>query len=383
MFKADTVILEETYSIKTGQRMAESLIRKLGQKPSACWLFCVYKTGLKDLVQGICDAIGTCNIIGCTSAGEISSKGLTTESIVLGGIATDQIDFQVVFAENISQDNEQAGKIIAGQFSPEVSYIQLFSDGITGNGCAILRGMTSVLGEQIPIAGGTSSNFPSFFETRQIAGKKILKDAAVAIGFIGTIQLGTGFATGWSPIGLAKEVTRASGNILYELNGESALKVYERFLGKHAENLPEVGVEYPLGFTNKLIDANYYLLRATMSVNREDGSIQFAGEVPQGSMVNLCCGDSTSIIKATNDALRMALNDLKQAIPVLIFVYSCVARITLLGINREQEIKQILNNIGNDIPLLGFYTYGEYCRIKPQGPNLFHNESITISILGL
>ncbi|MCK7503576.1 MAG: hypothetical protein MZV70_05330 [Desulfobacterales bacterium] len=56
----------------------------------------------------------------------------------------------------------------------------------------------------------------------------------MAIGFSGDFYLGTGIRSGWTPIGLPKKVTRATGNTLYELNGEPALRVFERFLGRHA-----------------------------------------------------------------------------------------------------------------------------------------------------
>ena len=74
----------------------------------------------------------------------------------------------------------------------------------------------------MPIAGGTAGDTGKFHRTWQFAGGKLLTDAAVAIGFSGDLHLGTGVRSGWSPIGLAKKVTRASGNVLYELNGEPA-----------------------------------------------------------------------------------------------------------------------------------------------------------------
>ena len=61
---------------------------------------------------------------------------------------------------------------------------------------------------------------------------------------------------GWAPIGLSKQVTRGRGKTVYELNGEPALDVFERFLGQHAEKLPAIGVQYPLGFIKPVAGAN-------------------------------------------------------------------------------------------------------------------------------
>jgi len=138
------------------------------------------------------------------------------------------------------------------------------------------------------------------------------------------------------PIGLAKVVTRAKGNVLYELNGERALDVYERFLGHHACKLPQVGVEYPLmiassGDNPDHEPSNLGLLRATMSVDRGNGAIAFAGDIAEGAAVYLTCGDRDAIQEAAGNAARMALKGLGDANPVMIFCYSCMARKIVLG----------------------------------------------------
>ncbi|MBL7173762.1 MAG: FIST C-terminal domain-containing protein [Desulfobacteraceae bacterium] len=386
MFKAATINFKEPFSQDMGRRMGQALVEELGQTPKACWLFCAPDKGLKDLLLGINDTVGTKNLIGCTTDGEISSDGFRIGSAVLGGIASDQIDFHIASAKNISQDSEQAGRELAMSLPQRVSYIQLFSDGLTGNGCAILRGMSSVLGEQVPISGGTAGDAGKFHRTWQFAGDKVLSDAAVAIGFSGDFYLGTGVRSGWSPIGLPKKATRVSGNILYELDGQPALKVYERFLGKHAEKLPAVGVEYPLGLVGKWGDVgedDYYLLRATMSVNRQEGSITFAGEIPEGAMVRLTCGDNTSILEAAGKAAQLAMADMGKKTLAMIFVYSCMARKLVLGRRTREEIEHIRQEVGTGIPMVGFYTYGEYCRIRRHGPSLLHNETVTISVIGI
>lgn len=367
--------------------MAEALIEKLGRQPDACWLFCSPEKNLEFLVKGVYEAAGIRTLIGCTTDGEISTGGFSTGSAVLGGIASDQIGFELVFAADIRRNSEQAGRELAKDFSDSVRYIQLFSDGITGDGSAILRGMASIFARNIPVSGGTSGDAGKFLKTWQFKGDRVLSDAAVAIGFTGDFKLGTGVRSGWSPIGLPKKVTRAAGNVLYELNGESALNVYERFLGKHAAKLPAVGVEYPLGLIGQFEDRDgndHLLLRATMSVNREERSIRFAGEIPEGALVYLTCGDRTSILDATEKAVHQAIEDLGQATePALVFFYSCMARKALLGLRTKEEIERVQAQFNPAVPILGFYTYGEYCRATCNGPSLLHNETATLSVIGV
>jgi hypothetical protein len=387
MIKAETIQFKDNFSQESGRQMGEDLIKKLGMPPDACWLFCSPGKGLKSLVKGVSEIVGTQALIGCTTDGEICNEGFSTGSAVLGGIASDQIGFEIVCVDDISRNSEQAGRDLANAFSDSVRYVQLFSDGITGDGSAILRGLVSGFDKPIPVSGGTSGDDGKFVKTWQIIGDRVLSDAAVAIGFSGDFKLGTGVQSGWSPIGLPKKVTRSAGNILYELNGESALNVYERFLGKHAEKLPAVGVEYPLGLVgqNENHDENgHLLLRATMSVNREEGSICFAGEIPEGAMVYLTCGDRTSILNATETAARLAIEELGCTTQSsVVFFYSCMARKTVLGLRTKEEIERVCAQFNAAVPIIGFYSYGEYCRVGPGGPSQLHNETATISVIGV
>ncbi len=374
--------------------MARNLAQRLGGTPSACWLFCSPEAGLAELLKGVREAAGTDTIIGCTTDGEVCEAGFCTKSAVLGGILTDRIEFSVVAVEGIGRDPEGAGRDLAQKLPQGTKYLQLFSDGLTGNGNAMLRGVASHLGNSVPVGGGTAGDAGRFHRTWQFIGDRLLTDAAVAIGFSGDFRLGTGVESGWMPIGLPKRVTRASGNILYELNGERALRVYERFLGKHASRLPGVGVEYPLlivGNYAGFSDESVRLLRATMAVDRKNGSIRFAGDIPEGAMVCLTCGDRASVLRAVSSAARHALEDFKtdagdgsEALsPGIVFSYSCMARKIVLGRNTKEELSLIRQAVGTQVPVIGFYSYGEYCRTRRGGPSLLHNETATISVLGI
>ncbi|MDR3569968.1 MAG: FIST N-terminal domain-containing protein [Syntrophobacteraceae bacterium] len=386
MFKAKTITLKGRFSLEAGRQMGKGLVEALGDKPGAVWLFASPGKGLRGLLAGIADTVETENIIGCTTDGEISCSGFGTGSAVLGGIATDRIEFHVASAKGIGDNSEAAGKKLAEKLPGSVRYVQAFSDGLTGDGCGILRGMMSVLGDSMPICGGAAADGIRFQETRQFCGREFLTDSVVGIGFSGDIKVGAGVRSGWSPIGIARKVTRSRKQIVYELDGQPALEVYSRLFGKHAENLPMVGIEYPLGLVDcsqALDDPDYnVVLRASVSINDRDGSIRFAGEIPEGAMVRLTCGDLKCTLEAAGRAAKMALQDLGDCTPAMVFFFSCMARRTLLGRRTEEEVEKVRLEAGADVPILGFYSYGEFCPAKRGRPSLLHNETATVSILG-
>ena len=45
------------------------------------------------------------------------------------------------------------------------------------------------------------------------------------------IRVGHGSAGGWDVFGPRRQVTKSTGNVLFELDGEPALDLYERYLG--------------------------------------------------------------------------------------------------------------------------------------------------------
>ncbi len=150
MFRATTVVGKQPYSRAAGQKLGEALVEELGNKPDACWLFCAPGPGLQDIVAGASESTGSKAFVGCTTDGEISTTGLSTASAVLAGIATDQIRFHVASVPNISRDGDSSGKQLAVALPGTARHVQVMSDGLTGNGSAIARGMNEVLGNHCP-----------------------------------------------------------------------------------------------------------------------------------------------------------------------------------------------------------------------------------------
>lgn len=385
MLRAATVRSYQKFTRATGRQMGGALLQQLQEVPKACWLFCAPLDGVEELIKGVCEGVGTNQIVGCTTSGEISSGGLSVNSAVLGGIAADCLDFEIVTVQGLGKDSAAAGRQLAASYSATPRLLHIFSDGLTGNGCAILRGIADVFGDSVPVNGGAAGDNGDFVKTLQFGRDRIYSDALCGIAFYGDFRMGTGVQSGWAPIGLSKQVTRARGKTVYELNGEPALNVFERFLGQHAEKLPAIGVEYPLGFT-KYPEGDgrqgHYVLRATMSVDRTERSITFAGEIPEGAMVNMTCGDKSSILEAAQTAAQEVRSVIGDTIPKVIFCYSCMARKIVLGRRTEEEIERIQAEFGSQVPIIGFYSYGEFCPMGSENANYLHNETITLSVLG-
>lgn len=387
--KAFSAVSTEKDSFKAGKEAAQQVSNHLPGRPDMVWAFGASSHDQHRLLEGIHSVWSGIPLIGCTTDGEISSSGLSEESVVVLALSTDTVKFHVTHVTAIAQDSYLAGTRIGGAFKNiDCRYIQIFSDGLTGNATKIVAGIQAVLGKKVKIAGGTSGDGGLFISSCQYYNNQVLTDSIVAVAFEGDVSLGTGYGCGWFPVGTPKQVTRSEGNALYELDGQPALQVYEKFLGKYASQLPAVGVEYPLGilYPDNENEEEDFLCRATMGVDRKENSIIFAGDVPQGAHIKMTMGNENDLINAARKAAKDALTDMNrepgEIQAKVLFVFSCMARKIVLGSRTGEEISEIRKIVGDNVPVIGFYTYGEYAPSGKNAQTCFHNETVTLTVIG-
>ncbi|MBX3723665.1 MAG: FIST C-terminal domain-containing protein [Turneriella sp.] len=329
-------------------------------------------------------------VIGASTDGEITGQGLSVDSVVVFLMASPNIKARTAAAAPLSNKNSfEGGKLIASRLKSDLGrFLILLPDGLTGNGTQVIKGAQEVLGQNFVIAGGTAGDRGQFKQTWQLRNGKAYSGALVGMILESErpLDIGFGVMSGWRPIGISKMVTEAEGNIVYKIENETALDVYRTFLGDKASQLPAIGVEYPFGLVDESGVVNerglrageeYLLMRAPMSVDTTNGSIQFAAEIPKGAKIKMTRAKSTDIIEASKEAASRAIQKM-QGKPEAVFFFSCMARKVVLGRKTNQEIEAAQEVFGRDIPMIGFYTYGEIANCGEENPICrFHNETAT------
>jgi hypothetical protein len=101
-------------------------------------------------------------------------------------------------------------------------------------------------------------------------------------------------------------------------------------------------------------------------------------------------GSKEKAVEAAQDAARHLMKNFKadNTKPKLVLIFNCIARKKLFAQKANDEIKAIMEIIGKDVPLLGFYTYGEQAplggemrdtsKINPR----FFNETVVMLGIG-
>jgi len=383
-------------NITEPRKAAEDAVREAvakldGRKPDIIFMFSSIQYDQKELMAGVKSEAPDVSIVGGTAAGEITSWVSMYDAVNVMAIVSDQITFHIGCGGEVSKDSFGAGSkaakaVIDANGGKKPNLFIMIPDGMTGNGAAIVEGVKSVLGENFPIIGGSTGDDYLFQKTYEYCNGKLLTDSVVGIGISGNFSYGFGVRHGWEPVGLPLTVTKANGIVLQEINHEPALKVYQDYFGKSASDLikqplARMAYTYPLGIA---VSGSDELLIRDPVVANEKGEITMAAAIPEGTPIRLMIGDRDAAIKAAKIAAGIAREQLEGRLARFVIMFNCMARNKLLGVRCSDENKEVQSAIGVDIPMIGFYTYGEQGPLlgKKGTPAYFHNETMTMLIVG-
>ena len=198
------------------------------------------------------------------------------------------------------------------------------------------------------------------------------------VGFYGDrLRIGYGSLGGWDPFGPDRLVTRSEGNVLYELDGSSALDLYKTYLGSHAANLPASGLLFPLSLRGE--DGEQRVVRTILGIDEQAGSLIFAGDVPQGGYAQLMKANVDRLIDGAHGAAAACYEAVGSKTPDLAILISCVGRKLVLNQRTEEEVESVRDVLGESTVLSGFYSYGEIAPFMSSTKCELHNQTMTIT----
>lgn len=315
-----------------------------------------------------------------STAGEILGAKISVESINTTAI---QFDSTTIFSECIQitspDESYDAGtRLIEMLKKDNLVYALVISDGSVVNGTEL----TSALGKETPnnliITGGLAGDGPNFQSTLVGLNAAPSEGNIVAVGFYGDkLKVGHAARGGWDPFGPDRVVTKSKNNVLYELDGQSALDLYKKYLGDLAEELPGSALLFPLGL--KVENSETRLVRTVLGVNEDDKSMTFAGDLPEGSVVRMMRSNFDRLVDSAGVAADTSVSDFGSFDPELAIIISCAGRKFVLQERIEEEIVKVQEILGDNTVVSGFYAYGEISPIVKSTKCELHNQTMTIT----
>lgn len=324
------------------------------------------------------------NIIGCSTGGQIHNNDVVDETIVALAVRFDATTLRVVNQPVSSiEDSRACGDAIGRALAHEdLAGVFILSDGLNVNGSELVKGISDVVGRQVPLTGGLAGDGAEFGQTLVSANDVPSTHTIAAIGFYGkTIRFGHGSAGGWDTFGPQRHISRSNGNVLLELDGEPALDLYERYLGEdELKGLPGTALLFPLQISDPA-RPGHGVVRTVLAVDRNARSMTFAGDMPEGWTAQLMRGNFDRLTAGARQAARQAKPNVESGDDSIAILVSCIGRRLLMGQRISDEIEAAGTELGPQTLRLGFYSYGEISPDMTFGASELHNQTMTVMTL--
>jgi hypothetical protein len=329
-------------------------------------------------------ALPGAKVVGCSTAGEIGPGGVADGTMVLAAVHFDAVRVLATSTDLASMaDSRDAGERIGAALAgPDLAAVLVLGPGLAINGSDLVEGITARLGTAAPITGGLAGDGGAFQRTWTLGPDGCSDHRVVAVGLCGDrLEFGHGSFGGWKPFGPLRKVTRCDGNVLYELDGQPALEVYERYLGEYARDLPASGLLFPFAMIGKQRE-DVGLIRTILGIDREAGSLTLAGSIDADGDLMLMHSNTDSLVDGAEAAAEAAR--LMQSIPgpSLAILVSCVGRKLVMGDRVDEEVEAVGQVFGAQATLTGFYSYGEISPFTKGTSCQLHNQTMTVTWIG-
>jgi hypothetical protein len=340
-----------------------------GTEPALLVVFGSTAQPLAGLTRQLAGEFPGAVLIGSSTAGEFTEERDAKDATALFALAGDYRCFAGIgtgLKANPERAIQQAIEGLPHQLHgyPHRTAILLL-DPLAGNGEETVLIAASMLGSDVRLAGGAAGDDLRMKATHVACGTRAAEDAAVVALLFSKSPLGVGVCHGHRPLSPPLKVTRAEGNVVWELEGKPAWQVWlDRTRDQAAASGIDVGAirkddegAYLLRYEAGLAAGSDYKIRAPLS-RGADGSISFACGIAEGSVIRITESEPERQIVSAREAARRARSHLGGKPVAGALVFDCICRNLILGKDFARAVRGMSEELGN-VPIAGFETYGE------------------------
>lgn len=325
-------------------------------------------------------------VFGTSSREEIAGDQLLTDSVTAlllelpdGAFAARR--FQAPEKSDSTESSRSLGRELAdwsrGCFSNPALLTIVGGAGFTVKPEKLLVGLFETAPE-ISLFGGVASMRHTFGTSWAFDARGRFDDGLLALVLDqDQVEVSGVAVSGWRAIGTAKQITRSSGNTVYEIDHLPATEFYHKYFKVSPDQDDELVavMEYPLQLT---LEDGRTVMRTPIQLDGDNQAVVYGGEIPRGSRVHFCSPNIVETIRLTIDELREFRRRNRDSSEGAILLFDCAIRSQSFGSYMQKEIRVIRDLWG--LPLAGFSSWGEIG--NPAGEKCgFHNTTISLVVL--
>jgi methyl-accepting chemotaxis protein len=328
-------------------------------------------------------------LIGCTTAGEFTERGLVHGGVSVLLVRTDS-PYLSQTARGVAEGPASVAKALCDGFHPAAAAARqkgfvcsttvTLVDGLSGAGERFVESMVESTQALHQVVGGAAGDEGKFAATHVGEPERSGTDMAAALHVFTRTPWGIGIGHGLEPTSAKMRVTKAKKNVVQEIDGRPAFSVYEEHARQRGVTLtPATAGEYLIANELGIIVAGKVTrARAPLSVGA-DGSLSCAAEVPQGSYVAILDGKPDAMVAAASQAAEEALQHLQGQAPAGILLFDCVCRGLILKQEFQREIDAV-RSVAGEVPVAGFLTYGEIASYSGRIESWHNTTAVALAI---
>ena len=352
--------------------------------PKAAILFAAFDAFDPSLVERVRRAFPGIDVIGATSAAEMSSvAGYLEDSVALAVFASDNLELAAGMGVGIETDPATAAHDAIAQARARLTrdprLCIVLTEGI--NAQRVIKALRDELPADVLIVGGAAGrhelggNAPTY----QFCNDKLSATGVVVLLMAGPVALSTAVGTGWRILGPRGTITAAGYGVIKEIDGQPAAQWASAYL-----DMSSATYGNPLAIQDAGTDDWY--LRVALATDGQ-GGLRIPGEVPVGASVQLTTTSPDEMLRASEAAVERARAAFPEgASPQAALFFSCAVRKYLLGTRTGRELASARDLLPQSLPIAGMYCIGE---IAPTGAatagatdSHFLNETFVTLLMG-
>ncbi|MGB2728201.1 MAG: FIST N-terminal domain-containing protein [Halobacteriota archaeon] len=248
----------------------------------------------------------------------------------------------------------------------------------------VLAGIEEVIGNDVPVFGGSSGDNDITGKWKQFANDRVYSNGISLTAIYTDLKVGWALEAGYERSEYRGTITRAEGRTIYEIDNQPAAEVYNTWTGGSvvAEELETGGsvlskaTFYPLAKVLKNGGEEYTISIHPLSINATDHSLEVFANVDKGDEVMLMHGDWELLLnRALSTPTKALESESLSEVDISFAIYDFCAG-TMLAIPEDERPKMfaLVKTAIGDAPFIGTFTFGEQGHIR--GAGNYHNNLV-------
>lgn len=229
---------------------------------------------------------------------------------------------------------------------------------------AVLAGIKDVVGQSALIVGASAADNEIAGNWSQVSPDGVAREAVVVSVMFPSVPIACTFDSGYAPTGKHGTVTRAEGRVLHEIDGRSAVDVYESWTGRRVRPdkgkisiLSEASMA-PLGRVVSELDGIPFHVLAHPAVAHADGRLELFADLADGQEIWLMESSEDSLVERAGlvaNASRARLAGCDVAGGLVVYCGGCMLAVR----PRMEDVSRSVSEALGRAPFLGIFSFGE------------------------